>query len=180
MAALVVYSMMDEAAVDDYLTKTTTIAFTDSLAGANGVDADGFPMTLTTQQAKAIQVMARRGITSGCTGTQYCPFSHLLRSQMAAFLVRAKLNNVHPTLLLGCTSGLDPATCVTAGDNYYRLLPTTAYFPTDVPPTHPFFREIQALRTFRITAGTSATTYSPDERLRRDQLVTFLLRAFFF
>jgi hypothetical protein len=124
--------------------------------------------------------MARRGITLGCTASTFCPFAFLTRAQMAAFIMRAKLNNVHPTLLTGCAPGANPATCVVAGDNFYRMVETTPYFPADVPTSYQFFREIQSMRTFRITTGTTATTFSPDANLVRAQIVTFLMRAFHF
>lgn len=180
MAALLVYSMMDEAAVDDYLAKTTPVTLTDVFVGASGTDGDGFPVVLSDRQVRAIQFMARRGITLGCTATQFCPFAFLTRAAMAAFVMRAKFNNVHPTLLTGCAPGANPATCVVAGDNFYRMVETTPYFPVDVPTSHQFFREIQALRTLRITTGTSATTFSPAADLLRAQIATFLMRAFHF
>src|SRR5260370_25105618 len=37
---------------------------------------------------KYIQKMKELGITLGCGGTQYCPDSQTLRSQMAVFLIR--------------------------------------------------------------------------------------------
>ena len=38
--------------------------------------------------AKWIEELARRGVTTGCTSTQYCPDSPVTRDQMAVFLVR--------------------------------------------------------------------------------------------
>jgi hypothetical protein len=43
-----------------------------------------------------IEELARRGITSGCTGTQYCPSNPVTRAQMAVFIVRSM--EVCPTL----------------------------------------------------------------------------------
>lgn len=36
-----------------------------------------------------IEELARRGVTSGCTTTEYCPGSPVTRAQMAAFVVRS-------------------------------------------------------------------------------------------
>jgi S-layer homology domain len=36
-----------------------------------------------------IEELARRGITSGCTATTYCPTDRITRAQMAVFLVGA-------------------------------------------------------------------------------------------
>jgi hypothetical protein len=180
MAALIVYGSMSEKAVQDYLAKAGGgSTFTDTFTGAVGVDPDGNPTLISEAQHRAIEVLARRGYTSGCGGTLFCPFEFVTRGQMAVFITRAKENNVHPTLIRGCSPGSDPALCVMAGDNFWYLQQLTPYF-VDVPPSHPFFPYIQKLRELRITAGTGPGTFSPDANVTRDQMMTVVTRTFFF
>jgi len=54
--------------------------------------------------------------------------------------------------------------------------PLTASF-TDVPTTHGFFRNIEALAASGITTGFSDGTYRPNEFVTRGQMAAFLSRA---
>jgi hypothetical protein len=55
--------------------------------------------------------------------------------------------------------------------------PATATFPNDVPPSHPFFRFVEALAAAGITGGCSAGSYCPDSPLTRGQMAVFLATA---
>ncbi len=88
------------------------------------------------------------GYTSGCAPTLFCPDGPLTRGQMAAFLVRV----------------LDlPAT-------------STDYFTDDNGTT--FENDINRLAAAGITKGCGPTTYCPDGFVLRDQMASFLARAF--
>ena len=55
----------------------------------------------TTSHAADIAAIATAGITTGCGGTNYCPFNPVTRAQMASFLARAfKLERVYPQINL--------------------------------------------------------------------------------
>jgi hypothetical protein len=55
--------------------------------------------------------------------------------------------------------------------------PATASF-TDVPVTHPFFQNVEALYAARITSGYGGTTlYGPDDFVTRGQMAAFISRA---
>ena len=54
-----------------------------------------------TTHAADIAAIAAAGITTGCGGTNYCPFNPVTRAQMASFLTRAfKLERVYPQINL--------------------------------------------------------------------------------
>jgi hypothetical protein len=94
---------------------------------------------------------------------------------MAVFLIRAKMNNVFPTSL----SGLPTASPY--GDNFKLFLPAGQYF-ADVPntgATADYYIYVQKMRELRITNGTSGTAYSPTNPLMREEIATFIVRAFF-
>jgi hypothetical protein len=48
---------------------------------------------------------------------------------------------------------------------------------TDVPSSHQFFREIEALAAAGITLGCTATQYCPNNSVTRAQMAAFLARA---
>ena len=134
-----------------------------------------------------IEVMARRGYTKGagvCTapGTddavyRFCPNDLVTREQMAVFLIRAKMNNVFPTSL----SGDAVPTISPYGDNFGAFLPAGQYF-SDVPnsgATADYYIYVQKMRELRITNGTSGTAFSPNNPLMREEIATFVVRAFF-
>jgi hypothetical protein len=220
MAAFIVYSTMDPRAVHDYLNKTlptialpgnlddvnasvpggVTPTFADAFSGRTGTDPAGNAVTLTPAQFRAIEVLVRRGYTRGCLLTNdgtfnFCPFDWTTRAQMAVFVIRAKMNNVHPTVLSGCPATQSfpnpPFNCINGGDAFWVLQRATPYFPGDTPVTHPFYGYIQKMREMRITNGISATQYGSEvtpvdqtsanpNLLTRGQLATFIVRAFHF
>ncbi|MBL8211315.1 MAG: PQQ-dependent sugar dehydrogenase [Bryobacterales bacterium] len=99
----------------------------------------------------SIGLLQSREVSPGCGGTRYCPEEDMLRSEMAAFLVR-----------------------VLFGETF--LYSSTPYF-TDVPATHPYFRYVQKLRETGITAGCTTTTFCPADTVTRGQMAAFLVRA---
>lgn len=96
--------------------------------------------------------LSARGVTSGIGGGNYGSDQPITRGQMAVFVIRA-LGEPDP--------------------------PPSMQSFADVPPTHPFFRFIQRMKTLGITSGCSATAYCPDAPVTRGQMAVFLIRAFF-
>jgi hypothetical protein len=192
MAAFIVNAQFDGTGITHYLTNTlggiVQSSFADvPVGGGNGVSA---------AQQRAIEIMYRRGYTRGCgltdDGTlKFCPNDNTTRGQMAVFIIRAKMNNVFPTVFSGCpipNSGVP--TCTNGGDNFGLFLVATPYFPGDTPTSHAYFSYIQKLRELRITNGISPTLYGSDltpppntavtSLLTRSQMATFIVRGFFF
>jgi hypothetical protein len=209
MASFVVYSQFDETTVSDFLNKTggdTFSSFADVPFGGGTVGPSGIPGqpgttgTVTKAQQKAIEVMYRRGYTRGCLLTTdgvatFCPLDLTTRGQMGVFIIRAKMNNVHPTVLSGCPSagGTAPFSCTQGGDKFFLFQTGNPYFPGDTPSTHPFYAYIQKMRELRITNGNGtngggqaiygsslALPVPADSQLTRGQLATFIVRAFHF
>jgi peptidoglycan/xylan/chitin deacetylase (PgdA/CDA1 family) len=93
--------------------------------------------------------MANNGITTGYGDGTYRPGQTLDRGMMAAFLYRLAGSPVVP-----------------AGPQQ---------FP-DVPPSQPFYKEIQWLASQKITQGFADGGYHPYEQVNRDQMAAFLYR----
>jgi hypothetical protein len=204
MAYWVVKAFMDETMISNYLCATggdpsglspqcngslPASTFADLGAGGGSIlnpflganPALGIAGVTNAQLMRYIEVMARRGITKGCSNTTdpqsaYCPNQPVTRAQMAVFLIRAKMDNVFPTTL----SGIPLATPF--GDNFGTFLPPVPYF-SDVTASDPVFGQyyiyIQKMRELRITNGTGGVTYSPGNNLTRKEIATFIVRAFF-
>jgi hypothetical protein len=145
-----------------------------------------------------IEVLKRRGYTKGCQNTgdvtlTFCPTQAVTRGQMAVFVIRAKMNNVFPTSLSGVPLQAP------YGDNFTLFLGQNpqavpgafsagVYF-ADVPTTNQFFIYIQKMRELRITNGTmpnadpnnpcAGPCYSPNLSITRQEVATFIVRAFF-
>ena len=99
-----------------------------------------------------IEFFAQAGITTGCSGSLFCPDAAVSRRQMAAFIERAmRASNWTP--------------------------PTNSTVFTDVAAGSLFAGHIEAMRTDGITSGCTATTYCPDNSVTRDQMAVFILRA---
>ena len=96
----------------------------------------------------AIQAIAELGITNGCGPSLYCPTDQVTRQQMASFLVRAL--------------DLNP---VSSGP-FVDLLPNV------------HAADINALAAAGITLGCDTNLFCPLDPVRRDQMASFLARAF--
>ncbi|HUQ90129.1 MAG TPA: S-layer homology domain-containing protein [Bryobacteraceae bacterium] len=107
-------------------------------------------------QFQYIQKLKELGITQGCTVTAFCPDAPVTRAQAAVFVIRAKFGPLF-------------------GDNF--TFPQAAYF-SDVPSTNSQFPFVQKLREMGITQGCAPGRFCPDDTVLREQMATFLTRAF--
>ncbi len=97
----------------------------------------------------AIAALAEKKILNGYTDGTFKPNQPITRAQMAKILANAfELSSVFETLPF-----------------------------TDVNTQAESFRYINALYSYAITTGTSASTYSPGNRVTRGQLAVFITRA---
>jgi hypothetical protein len=100
-----------------------------------------------------IEELARRGVTAGCGGGNYCPNDSVSREQMAVFV----LTTLDPNL--------NPPAC------------TTPLF-TDVPADSPFCRWIEELVRRGVVTGCAPQRYCPADPVTREQMAVFLTQTF--
>lgn len=144
----------------------------------------GFQVVTNAMLMRYIEVMARRGyataqsgpcLVSGSPLAQYrfCPNDPLTRGDLAQFIIRAKMENVFPTSLVG-------GILVAPGysDNLGIMVPSAPFF-SDVSAASRFFTYIQSMRELGISNATSGTTYSSNNPVQRQELATSIVRAFF-
>lgn len=98
--------------------------------------------------ADNIATIAERGITKGCAEGRFCPDAHVTRGQMARFLVRAL--------------DLPPSS-------------RDAFSDDDGLSAEP---DINALAAAGVTSGCEPGRYCAGQRVRRDQMATFLANGF--
>ncbi|MEM9466732.1 MAG: fibronectin type III domain-containing protein [Actinomycetota bacterium] len=110
----------------------------------------GFSDLATTISPADVSCIWGLGITAGTSPTTYSPDDPVDRDQMASFLARLwrATGRACPTPLLPFT---DVATVISTAD-------------------------VACIYGLGITAGTSPTTYSPDDPVDRDQMASFLAR----
>ena len=103
-----------------------------------------------------IEALRADGITSGCTGSTYCPEASVTRAQMAVLVMRAR-----------------------CGAGYVPTVPVSQTF-SDVQLSHPFAGYIQEMYSVGITGGcaTSPLRYCPDAPVSRGQAAKFIERAY--
>jgi hypothetical protein len=111
---------------------------------------DVTPALLGQPLCNFIEDFANRGITGGCTATQFCPNDPVTRGQMAVFIETAM--------------GTPVAAC--QGIQF-----------ADVPATHPFCSFIEELSRDGVTGGCTATTFCPNDPVTRGQMAVFLVAA---
>ena len=102
---------------------------------------------------EAVGCIYQLGITTGTSSTTYSPGAVVTRAQMAAFLAR-----LYSTLTETSCTGSHPF--------------------SDVAPTAYFSGPAGCIYNLGITTGTSATTYSPNNIVTRDQMAAFLARTY--
>jgi hypothetical protein len=115
---------------------------------------------------RAIESVLHGGITTGCTGTTYCPGDKVTRAQMSLFLARG---------VAGRASGIPNSG--TIGSNAYTCGAGGTSLFTDVLPTDIFCRSVHYLAVQNVTAGCSATQYCPTPNVTRLEMSAFVARA---
>jgi hypothetical protein len=108
----------------------------------------------TSPYAPWVNELAARGISGGCSATDYCPDAAVSRDQMAVFLLVTREG-----------FGYTPPACVT---------PTFA----DVPCANPYARWIYELVARAITSGCGGGNYCPTAPVTRGQMAVFLATTF--
>jgi hypothetical protein len=100
-----------------------------------------------------IEELARRGVVSGCGGSNYCPSAAVTREQMAVFALRT----------------LDPA-----------LNPPVCGTPmfADVPATSGFCKWIEELARRGVVSGCGGSNYCPTAAVTREQMGVFISATF--
>jgi hypothetical protein len=188
MARIVVLSLMDQADVDELIPNDLAEVY---FADVDRAGAD-------KAYWKYIEVLARLGVVKGCYSDNvaiwnFCPGDNFSRGEMAVVIVRAKMNNIFPTLLNGCpATGGCPGNLAPVGDNYgfyqpgnpnANMTPHGVYFD-DVLPTSVWNPFVQMMMALRVTTGTGPRQYtlgtSAAPALTRVQLAVFLARAFYY
>jgi uncharacterized repeat protein (TIGR01451 family) len=101
-----------------------------------------------------IEQLIAEGITSGCSGGNYCPNGLVTRAQMAVFLLRAKYTSA------------------------YTPPPATGTAFTDVPLGSFAAAWIEQLVAEGITSGCGNGNYCPNNAVSRAQMAVFLQRTF--
>ena len=113
-------------------------------------------------------------------GTSATPFDEYLFGDLttSGLTVDKFHNEYHLRLVLGAADSTNTFRQVNL---YYRLQVSTPPVGTqtflDVPPTHPFYRAIEALAASGITAGCGAGNFCPGLTLTRGEMAAFLARA---
>ncbi len=100
-----------------------------------------------------VEELARRGITSGCGGGNFCPAAVVQRDQMAAFVLRT------------LDPAMDPPACGT---------PLFA----DVPATSPYCKYVEELVRRGVVSGCGGGNYCPTNPVTRGQMSVFLTLTF--
>jgi subtilisin family serine protease len=101
-----------------------------------------------------INELARRGVTGGCGGSNFCPAAAVTREQMSVFLLLTKEG-----------TGYNPPAC-------------TAPTFGDVPCSSPFARWIEELARRGITGGCGGGNYCPLAPNTRGEMAVFIVTTF--
>ncbi|HSK23154.1 MAG TPA: S-layer homology domain-containing protein [Egicoccus sp.] len=179
----------------------TALATTASVGGFRDVSS-------SSSHAANIRRIALSGVATGCTADRFCPADQVTREQMATFLGRAKgvltadsgpfgdvsatgthTGNVFGTaaagIAVGCSNtGYCPSRALTRAEmagflgRALDLTPTPVSDFGDVAANDPDAGWIQAIADAGITGGCGGGDYCPDAPVSRQQMASFLVRAF--
>lgn len=107
-------------------------------------------VSISHPQYKEISWCVKQNLVTGWPDKTFRPTSLVTRDAAAAFFYRL------------------------AGSPTYTSPAQSAF--TDVPLTHPYYREIHWLADMKITTGYPGATYRPQEAIQRDAICAFLYR----
>jgi hypothetical protein len=131
------------------VTRAQVASFLARSLGLRAVGTSPFPdVAQGTAHAGAITALAEAGIARGEPDGSYRPGEPVTRGQLASLLARA-----------------------------YGLRAAAPATFSDVPPRHAHAARIAAAEANGLTTGHPDGTFRPDERVRRDQVATFVTRA---
>ena len=114
---------------------------------------------------KNVETILHKGITVGCTATEYCPADQVPRSQKAMFIARG--------LLAG---SLIPASGSVNGHPYDCTAGGASLF-SDVAPTDIFCRAVHYMYGKGITSGCNTSLYCPTQSITRTEIAIFIAKA---
>jgi S-layer homology domain len=132
----------------DAVTRGQMAAFIQRAMGLADAPGDTFTDDDASVFEGAIEALADRGIVEPCGPARYCPNDPMTREHMAVFLTRAL--------------SLPPSSADRFADDDRSA----------------WEDEIQAFAAADITRGCDTTKYCPSDSVTREQMATFLVRAF--
>jgi uncharacterized protein YkwD len=132
----------------DAVTRGQMAAFIQRAMGLPDAPGDTFTDDDSSVFEGAIEALADRGIVEPCGPSRYCPNDPMTREHMAVFLTRAL--------------GLPASSADRFADDDRSA----------------WEDEIQAFAAADITRGCDTTKYCPNDSVTREQMATFLVRAF--
>jgi M6 family metalloprotease-like protein len=133
------------------------------VGGGSSVFADIPP---SDAACPAIHYIAKRGITAGCGGGDYCPWDPVSRWQMGVFLAKAMAGNELP--VSGTVPGMGSYNCTSGGSSVF----------SDVAPANGGCAAIHFLAAEDVTEGCGGSNYCPSADVTRAQMAVFITKAF--
>ncbi len=115
---------------------------------------------------KKIETLLHRGITLGCSPTQYCPGQKISRGQIATFTAKGLAGSAANIPESG-TVGDQPYDCTEGGTSLF----------TDVDPTDMFCKQIHYIASKNVDPGCDPGLYCPGDTLTRLQMAAFVANA---
>jgi len=100
-----------------------------------------------------VETLLHRGVTAGCSASDYCPASAVSREQMAVLVLVAKEG-----------AGFSPPAC------------STPLF-SDVPASSPFCRYVEELARRGVVAGCGGSNFCPSAPVSRAETAVFVLKT---
>jgi hypothetical protein len=116
-----------------------------------------------------VERILHNGVTTGCTGTTYCPDDNVFRLQMAVFIARAQAGGDANIPSSGSAQG-NSYNCTSGGISQF----------TDIAPTDAFCRHVHYIFSTGVTTGCVTTPprqYCPGDNVSRGQMALFIARA---
>jgi hypothetical protein len=138
-----------QTAVFALVAKDTNVS-TPEACGTTPMFAD---VPVTSPYCRYVEELARRGITSGCGGGNFCPTGVVTRGQMPIFVLRT----LDPTF--------DPPAC------------GTPMFG-DLPATSPYCKWAEELARRGVVAGCGGGNFCPTAPVNRAQMAVFISATF--